>query len=89
MIERASQLQIERAKAKYGAAGVGEIAAVMAHDGADGLKSVFREAYDWTVEALRIVREAPGSERWPTNEDLASELMRQIEVRKIEQGGGR
>src|SRR6266853_5235617 len=77
LVERAAQMQIEAAKAKYGACGVGEIAAMMADGGAGGIQDNMRKAFEWVALALEAARQAPGSEQWPTDEDMAGEIMRQ------------
>lgn len=82
VIQRASQLQVERAKELFGKAGVGEIAAMLAHDGAGGLKAVMREAYEWVTAAVAAVRLAPGNEKWPDDEAVAGEILRQVAERQ-------
>lgn len=88
---RAAQLQVEAAKARYGAAGFGEIASVVAEDGVTGLQGCLKGAAEWVVAALKILREAPdaGKYGWTSDEDAAGELLRQIEARKISQREGR
>lgn len=81
LIEKSSQIQIEFAKRKYGSAGVGELAASLAENNGAVLQSSLREAFEWTKVALDLLRKSPGSEKWPTDEDLAGEIMRQVDAR--------
>lgn len=76
---RASQLIVERAHAQHGGAGVGEVAQGIV-DGTLGL--CLREAQTWVTTALALVRSAPGGEAWPTDEDVAGEILRKLEERK-------
>lgn len=83
--ERAAQLQCDRAKQKYGHAGGAEVAAMLADDGVDGLKAIMTAAFDWVAQVLDIARRAPGSDKWPTDEDMAAEIVRGIEIRRATQ----
>lgn len=76
--ERAAQLMVEHCKSKYGSSDAG----VMAHAIlAGGLVECMREAIHWVQAALAAVRQAPGSERWPTDEDIAAEILRKLAER--------
>lgn len=86
--ERAAQLQIDRAIELYGAAGVGEVAAAMAKDGKDGLVAKMRQATTWAQDALKLCRTAPDASQYPTDEDMAAELLRRLIARRT-QGGRR
>lgn len=77
--ERAAQLQVERAKQRHGVADVGTLAVGIV-DGT--LQETLREASTWVQTALALLRNAPGSEQWPTDEAMAGELVRQIEERQ-------
>lgn len=80
--ERAAQLQVESAKSKYGACGVGEVAALLVDDGVDGLQAKMRDAFDWVAASLDLVRQSVGSEQFPTDEDVAAEILQRIKERK-------
>jgi hypothetical protein len=80
--ERAAQLQCDSAKERFGQAGFAEIAALMAERGVGGLQANLREAHEWVMVSLKALRNAPGSEQWPTDEDMAGELMRRIEAKR-------
>jgi len=83
--ERAAQIQVEDAKKRYGSAGVGEVAQSLVDGGVGGLQASMRAAFDWVAAALDIARKAPGSEKWPTDEDMAAEILRGIEKRRSAQ----
>ena len=40
------------------------------------------EAAGWVKNVLAIARNAPGADRWPTDEDMAAEILRRIEERR-------
>jgi len=82
MIERAAQLQVEATKKRYGKAGVGETAALLVETNGEVIRTTMREAFAWTRDALEAVRRSPGSEKWPTDEDVAAEILRGIEARR-------
>ena len=42
---------------------------------------LMREAKTWVDEAIRLVRIAPGC-KWTTDEEIAGEILRQIDERK-------
>jgi hypothetical protein len=82
LAERAAQIQVEAAKEKYGKAGVGEIAALLASDGPAGLQSNVRQAFEWLRSALAALRRSPGAEQWADDEAMAGEIVRQIKERR-------
>ena len=82
LLERASQLMVDRAKTKYGAAGVGEVAATLAQDKGQALKASMGEAFLWVQQALELLRNSPGSEEWPDDEAMAGEILRRAHLRR-------
>lgn len=77
--ERAAQLQIERAKQRHGVADFGALAQGII-DGT--FQEALREASTWVTAALTVARQAPGAEKWPTDEDMAGEILRGIAERR-------
>lgn len=77
--ERAAQLQIERAQKSHGVADVGTLAQGIV-DGT--FQETLREASTWVTAALTLARNAPGSEKWPTDEDMAGEILRGIAAKR-------
>lgn len=81
MIERMSQLQIERAKRslKTGGSIVGAVAIGLLD--VEAVQADAREAMAWTRQALHAVRTAPGGEVYKTDEEAATEVMRRLDER--------
>lgn len=75
----AAQVQMDAAKERFGKAGVGEVAVSLMERGAGGLQDSMRKAFDKVAIYLETARRAPGSEQWPTDEDMAGEMVRRIE----------
>lgn len=86
MIERMSQLQIERAKRslKPGGSVIGAVAIGLLD--VEAVKVDAREAMAWTRQALHAIRTAPGGEAFKTDEDAAAELMRLLDERARRNG---
>lgn len=80
--ERAAQAQLEAARVKYGECGIEEMAQFLVDGGASGLKDNLWSAFQWVAKVLDILRKSSGSEQWPTDEDMAAEILRRIKNRK-------
>jgi hypothetical protein len=75
--ERAAQTMLEGRKP--GDTAVGTMAQALI-DGT--IAQYMGEASRWVKNVLAIARNAPGADRWPTDEDMAAEILRRIEERR-------
>lgn len=76
--ERAAQVAVSRVR-QPGQTVFGTIAAGIV----DGQFSKdMRDAAKWVEAALLALHRAPGGEKWPTDEEMAGEVLRLLEERK-------
>lgn len=86
LIERASQLTVERAGSAGDDFGVAcAVAGRIAEDMGSRFKSDMRDAFEWTKKAIALVRTAPDN-TLNTDEEIAGEIIRRIRERKATRG---
>ena len=75
--ERAAAITVNRATKNR--AGSDMFCAVLAQIATPGaLKQDYYDACVWVKAALAAARRAPGAEQWPTDEDMAGEVLRRL-----------